>query len=231
MVMAVGAVAAACSLNAAGIDAESVATTTAGVGGAPTTTSNGMGGVGGPTGTGGIGGAGGGDGGSGGVGGIPGTGGSGGTGGIPGTGGAGGGAGGAGGGAGGAGGGIVCTDAVYTLGEASPVAVNDGENTTAPNNTAAQGCSGHGQSSGERIYAVTPDANGTATVSVVGDFTTVVYVRTDCDNPASEIMCSQASSVMYDFPVISATTYYIFVDGNSGEEGTFTLNVTLAPGA
>jgi len=86
-------------------------------------------------------------------------------------------------------------------------------------------------SSGELIYAVTANAGGTATVILDGSFTFVNYVRSDCDDPTSEITCSEGAMVMYSFPVLGGTTYYIVVDGFSGEVGTFTLNVTLAPGA
>ena len=144
---------------------------------------------------------------TGGTGGTPGTGGNPGTGGTAGAGGVGGagGAGGAGGGAGGAGGGVVCADAAYPLSEASPINIVD-DTTSAANDTAAQGCGAVGQTSGELIYAVTPNASGMATAEFSGLFTAVVYVRSDCDDQASEIMCFEGSMLTYDFIVVGGMT-------------------------
>lgn len=223
MALAVGAIAAACSLNSAGIDAESAATTTAaGMGGAPSTTSNGMGGVGGPAGTGGIGGAGGGAGGSGGVGGIPGTGGAGGVGGIPGT-----------GGDGGTGGVIVCEIAEQIALPDNNSVERDGT-TDSPmwsNQTHANSCNGSGKFSNEVIYEMTAGTNGevTATLDSPG-YSGLVYARSDCGIIGTELDCDanpQLGTIV--FPVTGMVPFFIIVDGNSGEQGTFLLTVTFEP--
>lgn len=237
ILIAGGLFAAACSLDPSGLGGD-VGPTTTGVGGNPTTTSTGMGAAGSGTTTttsaGGNGGTGGGVGGSGGTGAGPGSGGAGGTGGIPGVGGAGGGSGGNGGngGNGGAGGGIVCTlpiEGQFPLDNGVQVDITDGDTTMGGNNSSAMGCMGHGTAAQDVIYAVTPNGDGDVNLTFISmpSFTGVVYVRTDCDSLASEIMCGEGSSVNYEFPVAAGTTYYIIVDGNALEQGTFTLALKL----
>ena len=236
ILMVSGLLAAACSLDSSGVDPDTGATTI-GAGGSPTTTSTGAAGGSTTTGTGGAGGAGGGAGGSGGVGGIPGTGGSGGVGGIPGTGGSGGvggipGTGGAGGmggigGDGGAGGGVVCAvDAQFSLDVANSV-MAAGTTVGAANDTYASGCAGLGQASGDFIYEVTANVTGIATAQLLSNYTGVLDVRLGCDPAAQNVNCDQGQMVMYSFPVSSGTTYYIIVDGGDGEQGTFSLDVTV----
>jgi len=126
---------------------------------------------------------------------------------------------------------VVCANAEYDPTAANPVMIMD-DTMTEPGDTFAVGCNGHGAASGEFIYAVTPDVTGEITVTFASapvPFTGVVYVRLGCDM-ASEFVCNEGSSVEYNFPADGDTTYYIVVDGNAGEEGMFTLDVTLAPG-
>jgi hypothetical protein len=87
--------------------------------------------------------------------------------------------------------------------------------TTGPN--AMGTCGG---TDAEDIYRVTIDGNDGALLLTAGSSTAdvVMYVRSDCDEPSSEIACAvgktDGSAVLY-FGPLTAGTYYLFVDGDA----------------
>ncbi|MEL6181676.1 MAG: hypothetical protein AAFS10_22140, partial [Myxococcota bacterium] len=84
----------------------------------------------------------------------------------------------------------------------------------------------------EAIYAFTAPSSGTWCASTDGSaHDTFLYVRTACEDAASEIACNDDiawpgnSSSADDFALEGGQTAYIFVDGYNGS-GPFVLNVT-----
>ncbi len=94
-----------------------------------------------------------------------------------------------------------------------------------------------GSSSGapDQVFAVTPDVDGTLTAALdppSSPFDAVLYARTSCNDPASQIACHDALSPGQDrleFPVQAGTTYYLFVDGYSTHAGPFRLDISVTP--
>ncbi len=62
---------------------------------------------------------------------------------------------------------------------------------------------------------------------------TVIYVRTDCANEASEVACNDDGGVLFDseveFQAAANTRYYVFVDGGILGGGAFTLTFAAGP--
>lgn len=91
-----------------------------------------------------------------------------------------------------------------------------------------EGCGRGG--SPERVFAFTAQGNGLLTASTADSgYDTVLYVRTACDDPASEIACSDDRGVFdtsssVTFNVENGRTYYLFVDGYDGG-GDFWLHL------
>jgi hypothetical protein len=96
-----------------------------------------------------------------------------------------------------------------------------------------------GGSSPERAYRWTPAASGLATVDSCDPgnfFHAMTYVRRDACIGGLEVACAQHSSPaacsngnhggLVQFQVTAGTTYYVFIDGSSGESGSYTLRVT-----
>lgn len=70
----------------------------------------------------------------------------------------------------------------------------------------------------------------------VATWDTVLYLRTACDDPATQLACNDDGGGSYglrsmiDAGLLTAGTYYLFVDGlYSGAFGDYTLQVTLTP--
>ena len=90
--------------------------------------------------------------------------------------------------------------------------------------------------SNDAVYMINPDVDGRVSVDLGGSVTTnfdsVLYVRTDCADQASELQCDDtytAGAETLEFDATANTPYYIFVDGYTQESGPYTLNVTLLP--
>jgi hypothetical protein len=107
----------------------------------------------------------------------------------------------------------------------------------------------------DRVYAITPDASGTMTITVgLADdgmspaceaepqgsmcWDAVLYVRSSCEDaaPAAELDCSDIGGTdveIVSVPVTAGTPYYLFVDGYDGElysYGVYNLEIQLNPG-
>jgi cysteine-rich repeat protein len=89
---------------------------------------------------------------------------------------------------------------------------------------------------GEAVYVITPDIDGFLVIDLGGDavttFDSVLYVRSDCALPSSELACNDAVELGGDgveLEAEAANPYYIFVDGYTSESGPYTVNVELRP--
>ena len=114
-----------------------------------------------------------------------------------------------------------------------------------PGATAGEGvhagsCGGDAQSA-EAVFTTSFDEAGTVCFDLTGsEYDTVLYIRTACDDPDSEVACNDdnrditggtQSAISLDAE--AGTQYFVFVDGFSGfgavSDGAYVLNVT--PGA
>ena len=114
----------------------------------------------------------------------------------------------------------------------SPTAITDfGVSTgaTLPGTSSAAG-SCVDSSGTEAVFAFTPPTSGTVCMRTRGSsFNTLLYARSSCANAASEITCNdngrnQQSEI--SFSAVAGQTYFIFVDGVSGANGSYVLAVT-----
>lgn len=107
-----------------------------------------------------------------------------------------------------------------------------------PKNHASNKICGAGTSTGagsaDHIYAVTPHKAGVMDVKILkADFPHALYVRTDCANAGSEVVCANAFADKNDNEALvvpnvkSGTTYYVIVDGEANSAGTYTLQLRL----
>jgi len=95
----------------------------------------------------------------------------------------------------------------------------------------AAGSCGRTENSPEAVYALSFAADGEVCLSTAGtEFDTVLYVRTECRDPAAELMCNDdnfgvagGSQSALAIEVTAGETYYAFVDG-------YALNGNLAAG-
>ncbi len=76
---------------------------------------------------------------------------------------------------------------------------------------------------GEAVFQFTPEESGTVCATSVGsEFDTVIYVRTTCGDPESELGCDddgdEGTTSRIDWPVEAGVTYYIVVDGYSSSQ-------------
>ncbi|MBL9025889.1 MAG: DUF4215 domain-containing protein [Myxococcales bacterium] len=119
--------------------------------------------------------------------------------------------------------------------------VSPGNDVTLGGNTAdsADGyigsCAGDGAP--EVVYQVTAEADGILLLELIADspdYDPVLYVRSECDGPASEVGCADATFLggyeSLQVPVSSGSTYYVFADGYVGSSGSFLLGASLLAG-
>lgn len=119
---------------------------------------------------------------------------------------------------------------------AARTASTSGDLTQRQNDSAGTDCGSitSGTNAADATYALTPDQDGKLTITVVpADFDAVVYVRTTCDSEASQVVCVddrvRELEERFAFDVVAGTTYYVFVDGYSSSEGSYTLAARLVP--
>jgi hypothetical protein len=84
------------------------------------------------------------------------------------------------------------------------------------------------------IYTVVPPSDGTLTLSLTSDWDGGLYVRTDCGDPETELVCTDAlgndATEVLNVNVTGGTTYWVYVDGYTSESfGSFQLTSALAP--
>jgi len=98
----------------------------------------------------------------------------------------------------------------------------------------AGSCASSTGTSRDAVYRIVPSVSGKATIQVASaNFDAVLYVRSSSCT-GTEVECDDAIGDGGDeltFDAIAGTPYWVFVDGWSGESGTFTLQVAVTPAA
>jgi cysteine-rich repeat protein len=97
---------------------------------------------------------------------------------------------------------------------------------------------GNGTGSGpDVVYAFTPIASGTMSITLVENsngLNGVIYAQQTCGDPSVEsfINCQDTGSgaESFAFHAEQDTTYHVFVDGRDATEGDYLLEVSLQPG-
>jgi cysteine-rich repeat protein len=74
----------------------------------------------------------------------------------------------------------------------------------------------------DRVYAVVPHKSGKMVVETANaTFDTAIFIRTTCDNKASEVACAAKvvgnGGERLEYNVIANNTYYVFLDGAAGQ--------------
>lgn len=81
------------------------------------------------------------------------------------------------------------------------------------------------------VYAITSDVQGQAHVKLDAAFDALLYVRTACDSPTTELQCKTVpvggGKTEISFPMMKNQTAWVVVDGVAGTSGTFTLDVAI----
>jgi hypothetical protein len=71
------------------------------------------------------------------------------------------------------------------------------------------------------VYVVVPDVDGTLVVSLTSEWDGGVYVRTTCDDPATELVCTDQlggnATEVLQLSVAGGTEYYLYVDGYTSD--------------
>jgi len=129
-----------------------------------------------------------------------------------------------------------CPGAAVSIGAGTTIVPVSGSDTTNGYTDDTFGSCSLTAGGADRVYAVTPTASGTLTVSVgyasngttdicaanindVGCWDRVLYARTTCTDTATELGCSDKGALDVEtitFAVTAGTTYYVFVDGYDG---------------
>ena len=118
--------------------------------------------------------------------------------------------------------------AAATVIESLPYAIT-GSNVNATNE-AGEAAATCGADGGSIWWAFTPDADGTFVVTTVGSgFDTVLSIWTGSGHPLGELDCNDDSGKDVQSTLVAAltggTTYYVRLNGYSGADGTYALNV------
>jgi cysteine-rich repeat protein len=116
--------------------------------------------------------------------------------------------------------------------------VSQGRTITLVGDTTTATADRHGQSSTcatgagsqDHIYHLLPSASGALDVELRGEgaLAPLAYLRTTCDDAASEVGCA-ATSLRVD--VRANRDYFLVIDGADGSAGAYTALVTLSPHA
>jgi hypothetical protein len=82
------------------------------------------------------------------------------------------------------------------------------------------------------VYAVVPASDGTLVLSLTSAWDGGLYVRTTCDDPGTELVCTDQlgtdATEVLQLQVTGGTTYYVFVDGYTTDSyGTYELTSAL----
>jgi cysteine-rich repeat protein len=125
----------------------------------------------------------------------------------------------------------ICPGAEVALAGAGeePRTASVSGSTTSKINHYGSVCGGSGE---DAVYVVTPDVTGLLTATVLSDYDAVLYARSACDDPTSELDCDDISASgggdQISFQVAAQTPYFIFVDGYGALDGNFTLDIVVA---
>ena len=92
---------------------------------------------------------------------------------------------------------------------------------------------GAGGEGGENIIGLVLSQPAAVDVIITaGNYDTVMYLRTTCDDLDTELDCNDDSEGLLSalfFPRLEAGQYFIIVDGYSGDSGTATVDVQVTP--
>ena len=96
---------------------------------------------------------------------------------------------------------------------------------TVPANPDAAGmCCGN--TSGEYIFAITPQASGTLHAEMSTNYPPCLWIRETCPS-GPDLACDDVLPVAGDVPVTAGKPYYLGIDGVQGAEGMFSLSISL----
>jgi hypothetical protein len=94
-------------------------------------------------------------------------------------------------------------------------------------------CGGGGEAPENVIGLLLTQPAAVDAVISAGNYDTVLFMRTSCDDAATELDCNDDGLEFplsdLSFPRLEAGEYYFFVDGYSGATGTATLDITVTP--
>ena len=109
---------------------------------------------------------------------------------------------------------------------------NGGEvnyDTTGRDSVGGGGCGGGGP---QQVVVISVAQRALVTMSIVNsNYDPLIHLRSECDDPASEIACNDdfnglESQISMN---LDAGTYFLYLDGFFGREGSATLRVTMGP--
>jgi len=88
----------------------------------------------------------------------------------------------------------------------------------------------------DHVYHLQPTGTGSLTIKVqgLGALNPTVYLRSTCDDEASQLACAEttgaggAETLRYE--VVTGRDYYLYVDGASGSAGKYSVSLKLTPG-
>jgi hypothetical protein len=135
---------------------------------------------------------------------------------------------------------LDCQLTGLTCGSAIPVFLSPGYfelhgNTAGGGKHGSTACSGE-EGSPDRVYVI-ETTGGFVTAALLPEGTqydSILYVLTDCQNPASNVWCADNPFVSgreaLSFEAQAGKKYFVFVDGYGGQSGAYTLALSLAAG-
>lgn len=89
----------------------------------------------------------------------------------------------------------------------------------------------------DHIYHVQPTGSGSLKIKVqgLGAFNPTIYLRSTCDDAASQIACGETTgpggAEQVQRNVLTGRDYYLYVDGASGTAGKYAVSLKLTPGS
>ena len=129
--------------------------------------------------------------------------------------------------------GNACVEDQRLCEQAKPAGIGSTGGSTGGASGARGSCGGAGP---EDAYVASFDEAGTVCISTAGsDFDTLLYVRTGCDDPDSEVACNDDRApgqlqAQLEIDAQAGTDYYIFVDGfGPGSVGDYSLAIAAGP--
>lgn len=87
-------------------------------------------------------------------------------------------------------------------------------------------CGGSGP---EGIFRIQSDIDGLLQVKTTSGYAAILYARTTCSDPASEIPRSCSGLTSYSTTVTKNVPYFLYVDGVNGASGVARLDITVTP--
>ncbi len=130
-----------------------------------------------------------------------------------------------------------CPGKAFAVEPTKPTAIS-GDTTAATDAAKGQGSCAVGDQAKDEIYKLTPSGSGTLTVEVQGKngFSPNVYLRTVCDDEASQAACNPQGSaqglVKLTRRVTKGTPIYLVVDGKGADgAGAYDVTASLVTGS